>query len=169
MSAPNARRETARIRRLDVELVAGGDATEGRYAIVEHRVPVRTVTMPLHAFSREIVTYYGLAGTTTVARRGEDAVRLGPGDALVVPAGVMRALLVRDGDGAGRDRDEPARFLTVFAPAGVEGYYAAVAASISPTGVPDLPAVLATSERFGIAVDMASLYDLVDRFGVHLV
>jgi mannose-6-phosphate isomerase-like protein (cupin superfamily) len=161
-------RPSARIRRLRAEIVADGAATEGRYAVVEHHVPERTVTMPRHAFSREIATYYALAGTVTVVR-DDDVVRLAPGDSLVVPAGVSHAVLVREGEGSGRDRDEPARFLAVFAPAGVETYYAEVAAAISPAGVPDLPAVLATSARYGIAVDMASLYDLVERFGVHLV
>ena len=161
-------RASTRIRRLRAEIVADGAATDGRYAIVEHHVPARTVTMPRHAFAREVATYYALAGTLTVAR-GDDVVRLAPGDALVVPAGVSHALLVREGDGAGRAGAGAARFLAVFAPAGVEGYYAEVAASISPAGVPDVPAVLATSARYGITVDMGSLYDLLDRFGVHLV
>ena len=167
MSGPTGR-ASARIRRLRAEIVADGAATDGRYAVVEHHVPERTVTMPMHAFSREVATYYALAGTITVARGG-DVVRLAPGDSLVVPPGESHAVLVREGDGAGRDGSEPARFLAVFAPAGVERFYAEVEASIAPTGVPDLPAVLATSARHGIAVDMASLYDLVDRFGVHLV
>jgi mannose-6-phosphate isomerase-like protein (cupin superfamily) len=167
-SASDPGRPSARIRRLRADLVADGAATGGRYAVVETHVPVGTVTMPRHAFAREVATYYALAGTLTVVR--DDAVvRLAPGSALVVPAGVAHALLVREGDGTGRHADEPARFLSVFAPAGVEGYYAEVAAAISPTGVPDLPAVLAASERYGITVDMESLYDLVDRFGVHLV
>lgn len=161
-------RPSARIRRLRAEIVADGAATDGRYAVVEHHVPERTVTMPMHAFAREVATYYALAGTVTVARR-DDVVRLAPGESLVVPPGEAHAILVREGEGAGRDGSEPARLLAVFAPAGVERYYADVAASIAPTGVPDLPAVLATSARYGITVDMASLYDLVERFGVHLV
>jgi mannose-6-phosphate isomerase-like protein (cupin superfamily) len=176
VSAPERRaaaRAGARIRRLRTEIVADGAATGGLYAVVEHHVPARTVTMPLHAFAREVATYYVLAGTVTVAHAGgpagDDAVRLAPGDSLVVPPGTAHALLVREGDGAGRDGEEPARFLAVFAPAGIESYYADVAASISAAGVPDLPAVLATSARYGVSVDMGSLYDLVDRFGVHLV
>ena len=161
-------RPSARIRRLRTEIIADGAATDGRYAVVEHHVPARTVTMPLHAFAREVATYYALAGTITVAR-GDDVVRLAPGESLVVPPGTAHALLVREGDGTGREGEEPARFLAVFAPAGIETYYADVAASIPASGVPDLPAVLATSARYGVTVDMRSLYDLVDRFGVHLV
>jgi mannose-6-phosphate isomerase-like protein (cupin superfamily) len=161
-------RPSTRIRRMRAQLVADAATTGGHYALVETHLPVGTVTMPRHAFAREVATYYALAGTLTVVRDA-DVVRLAPGASLVVPPGVFHALLVREGDGAGRDREEPARFLSVFAPAGIEAYYAEVAAAISPAGVPDLPAVLAASARYGITVDMASLYDLVERFGVQLV
>lgn len=160
-------RATARIRRWRADVVVPGEATGGRYAVVEHRVEPRCVTMPRHAYAREVTTYYALDGALTVVL-DDRAVRLRPGESAVVPAGAFHALVVRDGDGAGRGGGEPARFLAVTAPAGVEGYFGEVAASFLPTGAPDMPAIHAASARHGVDVDMRSLFDLTERFGVEL-
>ena len=163
-----SRRTTIRIRRWEIDILAAGDATGGRCALVEQRVPAGAVTMPRHAFSREVVTYHVLAGTPTVVL-DDRVVRLSPGETLAVPPGAFHALLVREGDGAGAHRDEPARVLAVLAPAGLEGFFPEAAASIPPTGTPDVPSVLEATARYGMTVDMPSLYDLTERFGVHLV
>jgi hypothetical protein len=56
----------------------------------------------------------------------------------------------------------------VVAPGGLERYYAEVAAVVPVRGKPDIEAVLAASARFGIELDMLSLYDIIERHQVQL-
>jgi hypothetical protein len=60
------------------------------------------------------------------------------------------------------------RFCAIVAPAGLERYYQEVAAIVPDRGAPNIDAVLAISERFGVDVDLLSLYDIIERHAVHL-
>jgi len=157
----------ARIRRWHTLVKVPGEMTEGLYAVLEHALEPGLATMPVHAYATEVTTYYALAGTVTVLLDGEP-VRVEPGASLVVGRGVAHAVMVRDGDGAGRDGAAPARFLAVVAPAGLERYFVDVAAIVPVNGAPDMPAVHELSARYGVTVDMTSLLALVERYGVHL-
>ena len=166
-ASPPGAGTSARIRRWHTLVKVPGEMTEGRYAVLEHALEPGLATMPVHSYATEVTTYYALAGTVTVLVDGEP-VRVEPSASLVVGRGVAHAVMVRDGDGAGRDGAAPARFLAVVAPAGLERYYVDVAAIVPVNGAPDMPAVHEMSARYGVTVDMASLLALVERYGVHL-
>ena len=166
-ASPPGAGTAARIRRWHTLVKVPGEMTEGRYAVLEHALEPGLATMPVHAYAAEVTTYFALAGTVTVLLDGEP-VRVQPGASLVVGRGVAHAVMVRDGDGAGHEGAAPARFLAVIAPAGLERYFADVAAIVPADGVPDMPAVHMLSARYGVSVDMASLLVLVERYGVHL-
>ena len=157
-SAPGAG-VAAAIRRFGTLVkVAAGD-TGGRYSVLEHALEPETLAMPMHRHLRETKTFYAVEGSLTV-QIGTDVFVAMPGASLVIPAGTMHTMW--------NETERRVRFLSIVAPGGLERYYAEVATLIRPAGKPDIDAVLATSERYGIELDMLSLLDILERHQVQL-
>jgi mannose-6-phosphate isomerase-like protein (cupin superfamily) len=161
----------AEIRHFTTVVKVGAVHTDGAYCVLEHTLDPGYVAMPLHSHRRESKTLYVLSGTLTV-QHGDDVSRLTAGATVIVPPGTPytfwneRPLAPSERDG--RAPGEVARFLGIAAPAGLESYYQAVAEHIPAKGPPDVEAILAVSGDYGIEVDMHSLLDIVERYGVAL-
>jgi hypothetical protein len=64
--------------------------------------------------------------------------------------------------------DTPARALEIISPAGYERYFAEIASLVQPNhhGPPDVQALLAVQEKYGLEMDMASIPALTKRHGL---
>ena len=149
----------APIRRFGTLVKVRAEDTDGRYSLLEHALEPETLAMPMHRHRAEMKTLYAIEGSLTV-QIGVDVFMAMPGASLVVPAGTMHTMW--------NETDRGVRFLSVVAPGGLERYYAEVGAVVPVRGKPDIEAVLAASARFGIELDMLSLYDIIERHGVQL-
>ena len=119
-----------------VAVLIGGEATGGRFALVE-TVEVRGAAAPRHCHHWEDETLYVLDGELAVWL-GDTWHRLPAGAALLLPRGVEHAVAVV---GAA------ARVLTVLTPAGFEGFYRELA-----DATPDLDRLVATAARYGCEI-----------------
>jgi len=157
--SPPGAGDAARIRRFGTLVKVRAEDTDGRYSVLEHSLEDGTLAMPMHRHRTETKTLYALEGSLTV-QLGLDIFIATPGASIVVPAGSMHTMW--------NETERRVRFLSVIAPGGLERYYAEVATLIRPAGKPDMEAVLATSDRYGIELDMLSLLDILERHQVQL-
>jgi mannose-6-phosphate isomerase-like protein (cupin superfamily) len=134
--APGEERLTFGEVRIVVRLSA--EASGGTLTILEEVPPL--VDTPLHVHAKEDEVFHILEGEHVV-QRGDEEVRLGPGDTIFLPRGVPHAQRrVKKGVG---------RHLVICAPGGFEGFFRELArAERDGTLGPD--AYAAASERFGI-------------------
>ena len=157
-SAPGAG-IAAPIRRFGTLVKVPAVATGGRYTLLEHALEAETLAMPMHRHRAETKTFYAIEGSLTV-QIANDIFVATPGASIVVPAGTMHTMW--------NETERRVRFLSVLAPGGLEQYYAEVAAVVPLRGKPDIEAVLAASARYGVELDMMSLYDIIERHQVQL-
>ena len=149
------------IRRFGTLVRVRSEASGGAAAVLEHTLEPGCIAMPLHRHAATTEVLHILHGTLIVRVREEIRPAVA-GTSVVIPAGVWHTFWVTP------DESDPVRFLAMVAPGGLEKYYEEVAAHIPKRGAPDMDAVLATSERHGVEVDMLSLYDLIERHGLTL-
>jgi mannose-6-phosphate isomerase-like protein (cupin superfamily) len=129
--------ERLRFSDADVVIKASADTTGGAFAIVEEIAPLDT---PLHVHEREDEVFYVLEGHHVV-EVGDAAFELGPGDLAFGPRGVphaQRRVVPRTG-----------RLLTMFSPAGFEGFFRELAES-ERAGTIGPGAYAQASKRYGI-------------------
>ena len=96
-----------------IRVRAGGSATAGQLAILEHTGP-RGYNSPLHRHKADEETFLILDGELRVEVGGQ-AVRAGPGTAAVLPRQIPHAFVVTS---------PQARFLTLHTPAGLRRVHA---------------------------------------------
>lgn len=140
---------------VSVRLLVPAAATEGRFAVVEHRLRPRELAAPLHAHTREdelSVVTDGQVGFVL----GEQVVTGGPGDLVRKPRDQWHTFY-----NAG---ESEARLLEVLTPAGFEDYFLELAGMFPADGPPDLEGMAEACDRYGLRMDFASLPDLVARF-----
>ena len=137
--------------------VLPADASEGRFALVEHRIPPRALAAPTHSHQHEDEYSFVLAGRVG-AEVGDKTVEAGPGELIVKPRGIPHAFW-----NAG---DEEARLLEIVSPAGFERYFAEAAPLLSGSGPPDREAMAALQGRYGLEMDFDSVGRLCDRHGL---
>ena len=101
----------------------------------------------------------------TYVLEGEIGVQVGdevrvarPGDLVFKPRGVPHAFW-----NAG---DVPARALEIISPAGFEPYFTELAPELTRPGGPDLLALGAIRERYGLTMDLASRDRLIAQHGL---
>jgi mannose-6-phosphate isomerase-like protein (cupin superfamily) len=99
-----------------VTVKASGAQTRGRLTVVEFLNPAGFAP-PLHRHIEEDELFYVLSGTATFRCDGEE-FDAGPGDVVLLPAGLPHTFLVA--------REEPLRTLQITTPAGFEAFAAAV-------------------------------------------
>ena len=128
--------------------------------MLEHTLAPETVAMPMHSHRRETKTLYAIDGRLSV-QVGTNIILAAPGTAVVIPAGTSHTFW-NPSDG------KTARFCAIVAPGGLEQYYEEVAAVVPARGAPNMEAVLAISARFGVDIDLLSLYDIIERHSVQL-
>ena len=161
--APPGVGRPASIRRFHSIVRVASAASGGSAAVLEHTLEPGCVAMPLHRHAATEVLHV-LAGALTV-QVGNDVRPAPAGTSIVVPSGIWHTFWV------GLDETRPARFLAVVAPGGMDEYYQDVATHIPPPDAgrgPNIDAVLEASAHHGVEVDMLSLYDLIERYGLAL-
>ena len=121
-----------------VTTLVSGAETGGRLAIIELREAAGQEP-PRHLHTNEDETVYVRDGTLTVFV-GDRAIPAGPGSCLFLPRGVEHGYGVESAE---------ARLVVVCTPAGIEGYYAELAALDGDVSVERSIAIAA---RYGIAI-----------------
>ncbi len=137
--------------------VLRGDSSDGRFALIEHTIPPRTLAAPTHVHEREDEYSFVLAGRLG-AQIGEAVVEAEPGELVLKPRGIPHAFW-----NAG---DEEARVLEVISPAGFEQYFADLAPELAREGDRDLEALAEIRARYGLTVDVSSIEALTAEHGL---
>lgn len=144
---------------LSALLLADGDATGGAASFVAHGLAPRALGSPVHRHSHEDEWSFVLEGAVGV-QVGDDVAVAGVGALVLKPRGVPHAFW-----NAG---DAPARLLEVITPAGFEGYFSRLGEVLRAGGPPDLQAIAAVAEDFGVDIDASSVPRLVQAHGLRL-
>ena len=143
---------------MGVRFMIDGADTGGGFSLVEHPLPPRSLAAPLHRHSREDEYSYVLEGRVG-ALLGDDVVIGEVGDLIFKPRGQWHSFW-----NAG---DEPARILEIISPAGFEKYFEEIVdMGGSLRAKPETLRELA--QRYGLEVNLASIPDLAQRFGLVL-
>jgi mannose-6-phosphate isomerase-like protein (cupin superfamily) len=136
-------------------LIDGGDASNC-FALVEHPLRPRTLAAPMHRHHREDEYSFVLEGTMG-ALLGDAVVTANPGDLIFKPRNQWHTFW-----NAG---DKPARILEIISPAGFENYFRELGAELR-SGPPNPERLIALCSRYELDMDLKSIPDLVERFGV---
>ena len=137
--------------------VLRGDTTEGRFALIEHTIPPRTLAAPTHVHEREDEYSFVLAGRMG-AQIGDEVVEAGPGELVLKPRRIPHAFW-----NAG---DEETRVLEIISPAGFEQFFADLAPALQAEGEPDFAALAAIQGRYGLTMDFESIARLSEEHGL---
>jgi quercetin dioxygenase-like cupin family protein len=150
--------EVVNLYALGVRFMIDGAATGGRFSLVEHPMPPRSLGSPVHTHRHEDEYSYILEGRVGV-QIGDDVLVAGPGDLVFKPRGIPHAFW-----NAG---DEPARLLEIISRAGFENYFREMAPLLgSPQR--DESAVAAVAARYGLDIDFSTIPKLAERHGLRL-
>jgi quercetin dioxygenase-like cupin family protein len=133
--------------------------TGGDLAIVEHTLPPRTLAAPLHRHREEDEISIVLRGELG-ALLGDDVAYAGPGSYVWKPRDQWHTFW-----NAG---DVELHFIELLLPGGFEGFFERLSALYANVGsvAPDLDAVAALSEEYGLELDPSSVPGLCERFGL---
>lgn len=132
----------------------GADETGGRFSLVEHPIPPRTLAAPLHKHRNEDEYSFVLQGKLGVML-GDEIVYGNPGDLVFKPRDQWHTFW-----NAG---DEPCRILEIISPGGFEQMFAEMGAdpeTFTGDTAPDLDA------KYRIDVDYESIERLCQELGL---
>jgi mannose-6-phosphate isomerase-like protein (cupin superfamily) len=128
---------------LGITMKTDGKSTHDAYSLFEYSIPPRTDGPPPHIHTREDESFICLAGQLDVYLGGEDFT-LGAGDYLYLPRDVVHTFR--------NTYDEESRVISVVSPAGLEGYYQALADM--PPGPKDIGKIKLIMADFGIQLQL---------------
>jgi mannose-6-phosphate isomerase-like protein (cupin superfamily) len=128
---------------LGITMKTDGKSTHDAYSLFEYSIPPRTDGPPAHIHTREDESFICLAGQLDVFLGGEDFT-LGAGDYLYLPRDVVHTFR--------NSYDEESRVISVVSPAGLEGYYQALADM--PPGPKDIGKIKEIMADFGIQLQL---------------
>jgi mannose-6-phosphate isomerase-like protein (cupin superfamily) len=133
---------------IGVRFLLDGLDAGGRFALVEHPMPPRTLAAPLHRHSRADEYSFVLEGSMG-ALLGDQVVHAGQGDLVCKPRGQWHTLW--------KTGDAPARILEIISPAGFERFFDELADLEAGARPPDAAAVVALGARYGCELDPSSV------------
>jgi mannose-6-phosphate isomerase-like protein (cupin superfamily) len=128
---------------LGITMKTDGKSTHDAYSMFEYTVPPQTDGPPAHRHTREDESFILLAGRLDVHLGGEDFV-LAHGDYLYLPRNVIHTFR--------NPYAEESRVISVVSPAGLEGYYQALAEL--PPGPKDISLIKGIMADFGIEMQL---------------
>jgi mannose-6-phosphate isomerase-like protein (cupin superfamily) len=128
---------------LGITMKTNGKSTHDAYSLFEYAIPPETDGPPAHVHTREDESFICLAGRLDVHLGGRDHV-LELGDYLFLPRDVVHTFRNPYG--------EESRVISVVSPAGLEGYYEALAAL--PPGPKDISVMKGIMADFGIELQL---------------
>ena len=141
---------------LTCQLLLDGQTTGG-FSAVKHTLAPHTLGAPLHRHSREREFSIITAGRIT-ALLNDAIVEANVGDVIVKPQGQWHTFW-----NAG---DTSAELIELIVPGGFETYFVEMDALLRASAVPDLAAIAALAERFGLDVRPESIPDLCGTHGL---
>jgi hypothetical protein len=130
--------------------------TDGRLAVVEHRLPPRHLAAPLHRHSREDELSFVLTGRLG-AKLGDDVVVADAGSYVLKPRGQWHTVW-----NAG---DTELRFVELFIPGGFDAYFQWLSGLLQAGGW-DPAAIHALATEYGLEFDCESVTRLCEQFGL---
>jgi mannose-6-phosphate isomerase-like protein (cupin superfamily) len=128
---------------LGITMKTNGESTHQAYSLFEYAIPAVTSGPPPHLHTREDESFIGLAGRLDVTL-GDQQYVLEPGDYLFLPRNVVHTFR--------NSADVESRVISVVSPAGLEGYYQALAEL--PPGPKDLSMIQKIMAEFGIELQL---------------
>jgi quercetin dioxygenase-like cupin family protein len=131
--------------------------TDGRFALIEHTIPPRTLAAPIHTHEREDEYSYVLSGRMG-AQIGDETIEAGPGELVRKPRGVPHAFW--------NAHYEECVLLELISPGGFAEYFSDLAPLLSGDGPPDFAKLAEIQRRYGLTMDMASREPLTERHGL---
>lgn len=134
-----------------------GNATGGRFSLVEHPIAPGTLVPP-HTHSREDEYSYVLEGEVGV-RIGEQEFLATTGDIITKPRGVSHTFW-----NAG---PQPARLLEIIAPAGFENFFEEMVHILNAGGRPNEEQIDSIAEKYGQTYQMEQIPELVMKYHLH--
>jgi quercetin dioxygenase-like cupin family protein len=141
---------------LGIRLLVEAQTARGAFSLVEHPLAPRSLGAPLHTHSREDEWSFVTEGTIGVMV-GDTVIEAHAGNLVFKPRGVPHAFW--------NASDAPARIVEVIAPGGFEGYFRDMAVIMGPNG-PDPVAAARICEHYGLEMDLGSIPQLHERFGL---
>ena len=141
-----------RLKSLGVRFILRGEQAGGRFCVVEHPIPPRSLAAPMHTHQQEDEYSYVLRGVVG-AQVGGRVVRAEPGTFLFKPRGVPHTFW--------NESDEEASVLELISPAGFERYFEEVAEIFSGGGPPDEQRLGEVRQRYRLDVEMGSIETLI--------
>ncbi|GAA0411056.1 hypothetical protein Acor_14840 [Acrocarpospora corrugata] len=124
---------------IGITMKTDGKSTHDAYSLFEYTVPPRTEGPPPHLHTREDESFIILAGRLDAHLGGQDFT-LEHGDYLYLPRDVVHTFR--------NSSDEECRVISVVSPAGLEGYYQALAEM--PPGPKDISLIKKIMADFGL-------------------
>jgi mannose-6-phosphate isomerase-like protein (cupin superfamily) len=137
--------------------VIESDQTDGRFALIEHTIPPHALAAPVHTHAHEDEYSFVLSGHLG-ALVGDEVVEAGPGELVRKPRGIPHAFW-----NAG---DEEVRLLELISPGAFAQYFADLAPILNTPGPPDFAALEEIRARYDLVMDMDSIGELGERFGL---
>lgn len=144
---------------LDTIVKVRGESTGGVVALAEHIIQPGTLGAPMHTHSREHEISFVTQGTIGV-QIGDEVFEAGAGTTVFKPKGIPHAFW--------NASDSEARFVEVFAPAGLERYFEELQPLIPADGPPELEGLQKLQTRYGLEMDIASMPELIQRYGLKM-
>lgn len=129
-----------------------GAQTGGRFSVVHHRLPPRTLAAPFHRHLREDEYSYVLIGSFG-ALLGDDIVKAEPGTWVFKPRGKRHTFW-----NAG---DTPCEIIEVISPGGFEDYFRELRAIWA-----DRTKAVPLPQKYELDIDFDSVFNLCARFGL---
>jgi mannose-6-phosphate isomerase-like protein (cupin superfamily) len=132
--------------------------TAGQFALMEAIVLPHTLVIPhFHTNEDELtIVMEGEAGM----RVGDEEFRVSPGDYIFVPRGTPHAVW--------NPTDTPGKAITIFTPAGLEGFFEAMGAVFQASSPPDFAKLGAISKQYGVVTVMDWVPELCAKYSVTL-
>jgi mannose-6-phosphate isomerase-like protein (cupin superfamily) len=131
--------------------------TDGRFGLIEHRIPPRTLAAPVHTHEREDEYSYVLSGRMG-AQIGDEVIEAGPGELVVKPRGIPHAFW--------NASDEETVLLELISPGEFANYFAELAPVLSAEGPPDVEKLGEIQYRYALTMDFESIEPLSERHGL---
>jgi mannose-6-phosphate isomerase-like protein (cupin superfamily) len=134
-----------------------GGATGERFSVVHHPIAPRALVAPLHRHTREDEYSYVLEGTLG-ALLGDEVVTARPGTWVFKPREQWHTFW--------NDGDEPCHILEIIAPGGFEHYFDELGDIVGADGPPDLDAMMALNERYGLEMKPETVPEICAKYGL---
>lgn len=139
------------------QVLLSGIHCDNSLAIVEAPMAPRALAGPLHTHHNEDALWYVIEGEFG-AQVGEETFHEGPGSVVLAPRGIPHTYW--------NPGDEPATYLEMAWPSGLEHFLAGLAHVVEDAGEDLFAEVERLSKAFGIDMDWDSLPILIERHGV---